>query len=166
VTKITRGALLASALLFAQTAGAVAPGGKLYIKSKDTKVLDKADLKGKPVGTLQPGTEVVWQGADAKNKTFHSIEAGGVKGFTQQQNLSPKKPDAEFLAKDDGKPIDAQAFASSGAATKALSGAALNVGGDKADAKAIAKGLMTVSAIAAAVTPDAAREYNQKVGAK
>jgi len=99
--------------------------------------------------------------------TALAVSKGGtlyikVKGFTLQQNLSPKKPQAEFLAKDDGKPIDAQAFASSGAATKALSGAALKYSGSKPDLETLAKQLMTAEGAAAAVTVEAAREFNAK----
>lgn len=155
--------LMALAVLASGSALAVAKGGKLYIKTKDAKVFDKADAaKGKTVGTLQPGDEVTWNGADEKQKQFHAIDTGKVKGFTLQQNLSPKKPDAEYLAKDDGKPIDAQAFASSGAATKALSGAALTYSGSKPNMEALAKGLMTAEGVAATVTFDQAREFNAK----
>lgn len=154
-------------LTLATTASwAVGKGGPLYIKTKDCKVLDKADLKGKPVATLQPGQEVKWQGADEKNKAFHAIEHAGGKGFTLQQNLSPRKPSLEYLAKDDGKAIDAQAFASSGAATKALSGAALKYSGDKPNLATITKGILTAEGVAAKVTPEQASAHNQKVGGK
>ncbi len=146
--------LAVAALCWAGPAVAVSKGGKLYIKSKDTRVLDKADAKGKPVGTLQPGDEVTWTGADPVNKQFHGIEAGKVKGFTLQQNLSPSKPQAELLTRDNGAPIDGKAFASSGAATKALNAAALKYAGTKQSLAEVAKGLATAEGVAATVSAE------------
>ncbi len=106
------------------TAGlALAADRQLFIKSKDTKLLKDASFGAKVVQTLQPGTEVTWKGADAKEKTLHKVVAGGKEGFVLQANLTPSKPAAEFLT-GDGKAISAQAVASSGAATKALTPAA------------------------------------------
>lgn len=138
--------------LVAMPALAVSKGGKLYIKQKDSKVFEKADPKAKVVGTLQPGEEVTWQGADATNKSFHAVEAGAVKGFTLQANLSPSKPQAELLARDNGAAIDGKAFASSGAATKALNEAALKAAGKKQTKAELVKGLATAEGVAASVT--------------
>lgn len=153
--------LATAAVLAAGAAWAVKPGEKLYIKTKDAKLLEKADAKAKTLGTLQPGTEVTWNGSDKTNKLFHAIEAGGKKGFTLQQNLSPSKPQME-LAKDDGKPIDSQAFASSGAATKALSEAALKYSKEKPDIATLTKGVMTAEGIAATIDTAAGQEYVTK----
>jgi hypothetical protein len=113
------------------TAGlGLAADRQLFIKSKDTKLLQAANLTSKVVSTLQPGTEVTWKGADSKEKSLHKVVAGGKEGFVLQANLTPSKPANEFL-KGDGKPISAQAVASSGAATKALTPAAIKY----ADAK-------------------------------
>lgn len=103
---------------------------QLFIKSKDTKLLKDASFSAKVVVTLQPGTEVTWKGADPKEKTLHKVVSGGKEGFVLQANLTPSKPANEFLT-GDGKPISAQAVASSGAATKALTPAAIKY----ADAK-------------------------------
>lgn len=103
---------------------------QLFIKSKDTKLLQAANFTAKVVSTLQPGTEVTWKGADPKEKTLHKVVAGGKEGFVLQANLTPSKPANEFLT-GDGKAISAQAVASSGAATKALTPAAIKY----ADAK-------------------------------
>ncbi|MEW5742341.1 MAG: SH3 domain-containing protein [Myxococcota bacterium] len=141
------------ALLVAGAAGAVGKGGSLFIKTKDAKLLEKADPKAKVLGTMKPGEEVKWEGADPGNKMFHKvIISNGKTGYTLQQNLSPSKPQME-VASDDGKPIDAQAFASSGAATKALSEAALKYNEKKgtADLLTLSKGVITAEGIAAAV---------------
>lgn len=116
--------LVAIAMLSATGAWAVAKGGNLYIKSKDTKVLKEPKAGSPAVTTLQPGAEVVWNGASEKDKQFHEIASGSKKGFVLMSNLSPNKPQTE-LPTSDGKPLSAEAFASSAAATKALTPAAV-----------------------------------------
>ena len=111
--------LLTAVLLLSSAAFAVAKGGTLYIKSKDTKVLKDAKASASAVATLQPGDEVIWNGASEKDKAFHEVQVKGKKGFVLQANLSPTKP-AEEVDSSTGKPISKQAFASSAAATKAL----------------------------------------------
>ncbi|MHB8873964.1 MAG: hypothetical protein ACYC8T_09795 [Myxococcaceae bacterium] len=112
-------ALAAIAMLSAGGAWGIAKGGTLYIKSKDTKVLKEPKPGAAAVVTVQPGTEVIWNGASEKDKQFHEIKVSGKKGFVLMGNLSPSKPMAEIDAST-GKPMSSQAFASSGAATKAL----------------------------------------------
>lgn len=152
---------LAAAALLATTAWAVKPGESLFIKTKDAKFLEKADAKAKVLRTLKPGEEVTWGGSDPKNKMFHKITVGGKDGYTLQQNLSPSKPQME-LASDDGKPVDAQAFASSGAATKALSDAALSYAAEVPDAATLTKGVLTAEGVAQSVTPADAQAYLAK----
>lgn len=122
-------ALAAIALISASGAWAVAKGGTLYIKSKDTKVLKDPKADSKPVVTLQPGAEVVWNGASEKDKTFHEVSSGGKKGFVLMSNLTPNKVATE-IDTSTGKPMSAQAFASSGAATKALTPAGVTYAKD------------------------------------
>jgi hypothetical protein len=110
--------------------GAVSADRQLFIKSKDTKQLKDPSFTAKVLQTLQPGTEVTWKGADPKEKTLHKVVVGGKEGYVLQANLSPNKPAEEYLT-GDGKPISAQAVASSGAATKALTPAALKYAGEK-----------------------------------
>ena len=112
-------ALALVALLSAGGAWAVAKGGTLYIKSKDTKVLKDPKAGAAAVTTLQPGAEVTWNGPSDKDKQFHAVDAAGKKGFVLMSNLSPNKIAAE-IDSSTGKPMSTQAFASSGAATKAL----------------------------------------------
>lgn len=106
------------ALIGASGAWAVAKGGKLYIKSKDTKVLKEAKAGAATAATAQPGDEVIWNGP-AADKQFHEVMYKGKKGFVLMANLSPSAPVAEIDASS-GKPMSAQSFASSGAATKGL----------------------------------------------
>lgn len=124
------GLALFLSLLGGLSALAVKPGGALYVKAKDTKVLEKADPKAKVLGLLQPGTQVTWGGADKANRLMHQVtglDSAGKKlsGYVLQANLSPSQPQPEYLTRDDGKPIDPEAFKSSGAATKALDEVAL-----------------------------------------
>ena len=108
--------------LLSAPALAVKPGEMLYIRAKDTKLLKDAKATSKEVAKLQPGTEVVWNGADKTDKTFHSVKAGAKSGFVLMVNLTPVKPSTEVSG--DGKSIDGHAVASSGAATRALSASA------------------------------------------
>lgn len=160
-------ALALGAGLFASSAHAVGVGGTLYIKGINSQVLDKPTAKGKVIETLKPGTEVKWLGKALDNAQFHQIEHNGKKGYTLQVNLSPNKPQLEVVTSD-GKPIDAQAFASSGAATKALSEAALKYSGGKTNMAELAKGVMTAEGIASRVTAEEAQKYiaRQTGGAK
>lgn len=155
-------ALALGAGLVASSAYAVGVGGTLYIKN-EAQVVDKPSLtKSKVIKSLKPGAEVKWLGAAPDNKQFHQIEtADGKKGYTLQVNLSPNKPQLE-VASSDGKPIDAQAFASSGAATKALSEAALKYSGGKTNMADLAKGIMTAEGIASRVTTEEAQKYVAK----
>jgi hypothetical protein len=100
---------------------------KLYIKTKDTKLLKEPKATAAAVGKpLQPGTEVTWKGASPKDKEFHEVEVDArTKGFVLRGNLSPSKPQSEVLGSS-GTPISAQAFASSGAASKALTPAGIS----------------------------------------
>ena len=122
-------AVAAIALISAGGAWAVAKGGTLYIKSKDTKVLKEPKAGSTAVVTVQPGTEVIWNGASPTDKTFHDVTVGGKKGFVLMSNLSPSKVSTE-IDSSSGKPMSAQAFASSGAATKALTPAGVTYAKD------------------------------------
>jgi hypothetical protein len=170
VTRSSRLALPAAALLvlLAVSALAVKPGGTLYIKAKDTKVLEKPDAKAKVLGLLQPGTSVTWRGADPANRLLHHVEgvdSRGQKldGYVLQGNLTPSQLAPEYLKRDDGKPIDPQAFKSSGAATKALDEAAV----DYAKAKQMpqqAERLMALESINRAVTAQRLAERSRALG--
>lgn len=119
----------AIALLCASGAWAVSKGGTLYVKSKETKLFKDAKV-GAAVATLKVGDAVTWNGPSEKDKQFHEIVANGKKGFVLMTNLTPNKP-AEEIDASTGKPMSAQAFASSGAATKALTPAAIKYAGAK-----------------------------------
>lgn len=111
--------VIASLLIAVASFAALKAKDKIFIKSKNTKVLAKPDLKAAQVDTVQPGEQVVWQ--SKASDIFHEVVTPkGRKGFVYYANLSVKQPSPEYLRKDGDKPTDPTAFASSGAATKAL----------------------------------------------
>lgn len=159
--------LTAAALLLlagaAGAVGAVGKGGTLYIRAKDCRIFEEPNLTSKVNGMVQPGQGVTWLGAAEGNRQLHLISVTtksgkSFKGYTLQQNLTPNKPSDEFLAKDDGKAISPQAFASSGAATKALSEAALKYSEfqKKQSMTDLTKGVMSAEAVARQITKDTA----------
>jgi hypothetical protein len=93
---------------------AIAKGGTLYIKGKDTVVLSAPRAGASKVATLQPGDAVIWLGPSEKDKTFHQISFGSKKGFVLMTNLTPNKPVVELLDQE-GKPVP---FAFSGAGSR------------------------------------------------
>jgi hypothetical protein len=105
--------LLALLFVFATNAFAVSKGGKLYIKSKDTKVRKDAKPEAPAVVTVQRGKEVIWLGASEKNKEWHEISVDGKKGFVRLSDLSPYAPMQEISL--EGKPVASELpFAESG----------------------------------------------------
>ncbi|MBK7863548.1 MAG: hypothetical protein IPJ65_34080 [Archangiaceae bacterium] len=115
-----RWALIALAVVCAASAMAgVAKGGKLYIKGTGVSMWDKPEASGKKTA-LKNGDEVTWNGPSEKDKSMHEVMFKNKKGFVQMANLTPNKP-ADEVTSSDGKTTSAQAFASSGAATKAMS---------------------------------------------
>lgn len=150
--------LVGAALTLAVPALAVKPGETLYIKSQDCKVNKAASATAAVAGTLKRGSPVKWGGADDKNKQFHKVEStdGKVKGFTLQANLTPHQPANEKLTSD-GQPVSAEAVASSGAATKALSEAGLQYANGKS------KGELAAQLI---YLEQLSRDVEEKKGAK
>ena len=114
----------------AATAIAAKVGDTLFVKAKNTKVVAKASPTSDVVAVLQPGDEVVWQGADKKQKRWHKVSVGDKKGMVFQSNLTTQKPNMEVVGTS-GEQVDAKAFASSGAATKALGPGAKQYGEKK-----------------------------------
>ncbi|MEM7675690.1 MAG: SH3 domain-containing protein [Myxococcota bacterium] len=110
----------------AQTADAAKVGDKLYIKAKNTKVLNKPKSTAKVVAVLQPGQQVVWGGSVKQKKSWHNVAFDGQKGIVYRSTLSVRAPSMEMTRS--GQQVDARAFASSGAATKALGAGAKTYG--------------------------------------
>ena len=124
--KRTMRIIAAVAALSAGSALAVAKGGTLFIKARGVKLLKDPKATSAAVGKeLTVGQAVVWNGPSEKDKSFHEIVTpDGKKGFVLAASLSPNKP-ADEIATSTGAPMSAQAFASSGAATKGLTEASI-----------------------------------------
>jgi uncharacterized protein YgiM (DUF1202 family) len=118
-------------LCTASTALAVKPGGMLYVKARNTRLMANSSPTADAVAILQPGQQVTWLGADPKNKQWHLVEVDGKKGVVFQSNLSPKAPQLELIAQNGVRQVDPVAFASSGAAVKLLGDGVISYGNSK-----------------------------------
>jgi hypothetical protein len=153
--------LLAFVVSTAQPALAIAVGGKLYVKSKDTPLLKDPKASSAKVSTLQPGTEVTWKGASAKDKHFQEVEAAGKKGFVLTSNLTPHQPQQEIDGSS-GKPMSGQSFASSGASTKGPFGPShAQSGGSPATQETAAELIYVEELNKAKATPQALEAQNK-----
>lgn len=156
---------LTAVMAVAGSAAAVKKGESLYVTARNVRLQKDSSPTSGVLATLQPGQEVKWLGADAANKQWHKVNAGGKEGVVFQSNLSPKKPASEVVAAvNDGKPIDPQAFASSGAATKALSGAGLKYAEAKQISPEVPKQVLTAEALSAQTAPEEVTAHAKKVG--
>ncbi len=155
--------LLVAVGLSSATALAVTAGGTLYVKARNTKLLASPSPTADVVALLQPGEQVKWTGADPANKQFHRVEFGGKKGVVFQSNLSTKPPSNELVASQGGKELDPKAFASSGAATKALGETAKEYG-DKSNMKDAVAKLQALEKLSRTVTPAEIADHAKKAG--
>jgi len=122
-------AVVLALLVGAGAAWALAPGDRVFVRGRDVAVLQTAAADAATLVKLQPGDPVVWRGADRKRPTWHRVDAKGKTGFVYFANLSVTPPASELLISPQGaKKVDAQAFASSGAAGKALTEGAIRYG--------------------------------------
>ena len=122
-------AFVLATVLAAGTAWALNPGDRVYVRGRDVAVLQSTAANAVTLAKLQPGDAVVWRGADKKKPTWHRVETNGKNGFVYFANLSTTPPASELLTSPQGaKKVDAQAFASSGAAGKALTEGAIRYG--------------------------------------
>lgn len=121
------------ALCAAGTALAVKPGGALFVKARNTRLMASASPTADAVAILQPGQQVKWLGADPANKQWHRVEAEGKQGVVFQSNLTPKPPELELIAQNGVRKVDPVAFASSGAAVKLLGDATISYGNAKGE---------------------------------
>lgn len=145
---------------------ALAAGQKIFVKAKNTRVLQKPDLASANVETLQPGEQVVWQQKEGEH--FHQVlTPRGKKGYVYFANLSTKPVTLEYLRKDGDKPVDPKSFATSGAATKALAPGPIAYGEQKLDPKlgpiAVAN-VVALENLARSVTDDELRAFSEKRG--
>lgn len=96
---------------------AIAPGAPMFVVVGDAAVLKDPSAKSPKLVALQRGDMVRWMGASEKDKRFHMIQARGKTGYVLLSALTPSLRISEF-DEATGKPMAAQAFASSGANNK------------------------------------------------
>jgi uncharacterized protein YgiM (DUF1202 family) len=164
MSKAMRAAIfgIAGAFVFGGVALAAKVGDNLYVKAKNTKVMDGTAATANVVVVLQPGEQVQWQGAEA-DKKWHKVTAKGKSGVVFVSNLSSQKPSTEIVASQGGKAMDTQAFASSGAATKALGEGPKEMANEKGLQKAAAD-LEFAEGLAKKVTPADINAHSKKSG--
>jgi len=104
----------------------------LYIKAKNTHLKTSNSPTADTLVVLQPGQKVTYEGRETRSpwcRVKVEVEKKGTfTGLVYQANLSLTPPSLEVLSKDPTRPLSPEAFASSGAATKALGPGAIALG--------------------------------------
>src|SRR4051812_32167425 len=156
--------MLLCGLLWAGAAAAGAkPGDTLYIKARNTRVLKDPSANAAVVVVLQPGATVTWQGPDPKDKRWQRVVSGKNKGVVLSANLTAEKPKAEVMAVTGAEAADANAFGSSGAASKALGPGAIQYAKELKSGTA-ADQLQRAEKMAKTIGPREVAEHARKVG--
>jgi hypothetical protein len=160
-------ALAACALVGALGAGpAQAAEGKqtLYVKTRGTQLKASALPTARVLRTLKPGQKVQFEGRDARAPAWCRVQVdAGMAGYVYQANLSLRAPTLELTSQQPGKPLDPQAFASSGAAVKALGPGVLAYGKTLPEQKSVEQ-LEALETLAAGVEEKEAADYARAAG--
>jgi hypothetical protein len=149
-----------AALVAVLAVAAVAQARSLWVRVKDAPLLKDGKVGAKETGKLPVGTQVDWLKADA-TKQFHEVKAGEKSGWMHVSSITPREPGKELDSS--GAKVDPQKFASSGAATKALSPAAVKYS-ERKDLKKVAAELLEAEGIAGSVTAQDVVEFAKKSG--
>jgi len=149
------------------TALAVKPGGLLYVKAKNTHLKASSSPTADTLVVLQPGKEVTYDGKVAGTpwcKVKVAVEKKGtVAGFIYQANLGVSPPAMEVTSKSPGKPLSPEAFASSGAAVKALGPGAITYGASLPESQSSDQ-LIALEKLAASIKDAQVVEYAREGG--
>jgi|CXWL01.1.fsa_nt_gi uncharacterized protein YgiM (DUF1202 family) len=142
-------------------AGAASGTLQLYVRNRETPLQKQASLGSAVLTRIPAGATVTWLGAGSP-KTFDKVRFGDKEGFVPHAALTTRAPSQE-VSKTDGKPISAQAFASSGAATRGLSEAGLKYDKTKNpnDPK-LALGVISIEGIARQVREESPKAQGAK----
>jgi hypothetical protein len=146
----------------AATAG-VKPGGTLYIKARNTRVLKDPSASAAVVVVLQPGAAVTWEGPDSRDKRWHRVVSGKNKGVVLSANLTAEKPKVEVLSVSGEAAADTNAFMSSGAASKALGPGAIQYA-KELKSETAADQLQRAENMAKTIGPREAANHARKAG--
>ncbi|WP_434379982.1 SH3 domain-containing protein [Melittangium boletus] len=107
------------------------PASVLYVKAKNTHLKASSQPSARTLDILQPGHSVTYLGREGTT-SWHKVTSrspqGTFTGVIYQANLSSSPPSLEVLSAHPDKPISPTAFASSGAAVKALGPGAIAYG--------------------------------------
>jgi hypothetical protein len=139
----------------------------LYIKAKNTHLKASNSPTADTLVVLQPGQQVTYEGREARSpwcRVKVEVEKKGTfTGLVYQANLSLSPPSMEVLSKDPTKPLSPEAFASSGAAIKALGPGAIALG-SALDKEASTEQLAKLVQLAHSVDEDQVAEYARGAG--
>lgn len=106
--------LLVIAVALSSSAGlAQRQGDALRVVTRDAALFKEPSARAKKLHTLQAGEEVRWLGPSEKDRRFHLVQARGTTGYVPLTSVAPGRITPEYDAST-GKPMSAQAFASSG----------------------------------------------------
>ncbi|HYO54005.1 SH3 domain-containing protein [Archangium sp.] len=149
------------------TALAVKPGGKLYVKAKNTHLKATNSPTADTLVVLQPGREVTYNGR-AGNTPWCKVtvpvdKKSPMQGFVYQANLAISPPSLEVISKNPDKQLSPEAFASSGAAVKALGPGAIEYGKTLSRPESVQQ-LIQLESLAASINEAQVAEYARAGG--
>ncbi|HLT30942.1 MAG TPA: SH3 domain-containing protein [Myxococcaceae bacterium] len=151
ITRVT-GLIL---LLTGGVAAANAPM-PLFVKARNTHLKASSAPNARTVAILQPGDEVTFLGREpgtpwCRVEVQPAKASKATKGVIFQANLSASAPRPEIQTSGSGEALDPQAFASSGAAVKALGPGAIDYGEQQPELASHVKSLHALEELAAKV---------------
>lgn len=146
---------------------AVPPGGTLYVKAKNTHLKASNSPTANTLVVLQPGKAVTYNGREGGTPwckvTVSADKKAPVQGFIYQANLAVSPPSLEVTSKNPGKPLSPEAFASSGAAVKALGPGAIEYGKSLSRPESVQQ-LIALESLAKSIDETQVAEYARAGG--
>lgn len=135
-------------LLLTTTAFGLKSGDTIYVRARGTDLYRDTNRTKMGV-THQPGDRLIWLRQDPANPRYHEVKnEKGQKGYVWFQAVSITPPRGEVVIKmDKAAKIDAQAFASHGAAARGLTAEA-KAAAEKKKTKGTAEQLELAESIA------------------
>ena len=138
-------------------AAAAADEAFLYARSKNTHMNRTPEAGGEMLALLQPGAKVTDLGK-APVKNWRKVRSLGVEGFIFLSNLSTTSPHEEVVGGRGNASLSPEAFASSGAATKALGAGAIDYGNGKNYQRAVRE-IQLAEDLSKAIDENALRDH-------
>ncbi|MGA9524902.1 MAG: hypothetical protein WBV82_25810 [Myxococcaceae bacterium] len=113
------GALVLPTVLLAGTATALELNDRIFVRTREARLLKSAAANAKPVRALKQGEALTWLGRAKKDPRYHQVQtARGEKGVVFYSQLATTPPRKE-LSGDTGA-VPAEAHASFGAAARGV----------------------------------------------